>query len=92
MIESRNLQFLKSPVTKQEVIQLINQLSSNSSVKSVSFINQTSITVNHNSGYKPLVQVFSASGSEIIVSIEHINTSTFIVSSNVSITGTINYI
>ena len=61
-------------------------------VTSVSFTNKTSVIVNHNLGYKPLVQVLNASGKEIVVDIEHTNTSNFVVSSNVSITGIINYI
>lgn len=58
----------------------------------ISFTSQTSVTVTHNLGYKPKgITVLDGSGNEILVSIEHINTSSFVMTSNTAISGTIIY-
>lgn len=145
-IAKKNLQFLKSPVNKGQVIDLIQEIGGggggssndkgwfidaaaltlaypvgqngwfavvgstdsiwvwdsgtnawvNSGLSSLTtinqnFTNQTSVTVIHNLGYKPLVQVTDGSGSLIGVVVEHINTSSFVITSNSVISGTIIY-
>lgn len=60
-------------------------------VKSQTFSDQTTVTVTHNLGYKPLVQVLGSGGNVIEVAIEHSNTSSFVMTSNSSISGTIIY-
>jgi len=55
------------------------------------FTNQTSVTVTHNAGYYPIVQVIDASGTPDTIDFElsHTSTNEFVVSFGVAQSGTI---
>lgn len=70
-------------------------LSSNTNNASSSIVlpfnNQSTITVDHNKGYTPLVQVIDSTNKEITVDVEHVSDNRFVVYSNSNITGKIVY-
>lgn len=94
MVADKDIQFLQSPINEKEAIEIAKRYgggSGSSNVQSQNFTNQTSVTVTHNLGYKPLVQVSDENGNIIDVVINHTNTSSFVMNSNISITGVIIY-
>lgn len=57
-----------------------------------SFTNQDTVLVTHNFGFKPKVQVTDSDGNVIFgINIQHNNTNSFTMYSNIAITGIINY-
>lgn len=55
------------------------------------FTGQTSITVNHNRGYRPIVSLSDAAGNEIDAAVDHTSFNSFTVLFNVPQSGRITY-
>lgn len=77
----------------KELKDLIDVINGKIPATNYSFINATSVTIDHGKGYFPLVNVIDNSNNDITsgVSIDHVNTDRFVVSCDLSISGKIIY-
>jgi len=72
MIAQKDFQFLKSPLNKQQAIELINKLRGGSASGNVEAVTQDfedldgeeGLIIAHNLGYKPIAQLFLISDDE----------------------------
>jgi hypothetical protein len=60
-------------------------------IKKVAFTNQSTVTLDHNLGYNPIIQVYDNDNKECFVEIEQVNSNRSIVRSNSLLTGYILY-